>query len=61
MHRIIVHEDASFLDGQYTVFGRIVGDESFTTLDNIANMDTLPSDVPVDWQNTEISNTKHDE
>ena len=50
----IVHEDASFLDGQYTVFGRIVGDESFTTLDNIANMDTLPSDVPVDWQNTEI-------
>ena len=37
-----------------TVFGRIVGDESFTTLDNIANMDTLPSDVPVDWQNTEI-------
>ena len=41
--------------GQWiTVFGRIVGDESFTTLDNIANMDTLPSDVPVDWQNTEI-------
>ncbi len=50
----IIHGDASFLDGYYTVFGKIVGDESFTTLDKIANMETSLNDVPVDWQNTEI-------
>ena len=25
----IVHKDSNFLDGQYTVFGRILTDESF--------------------------------
>ena len=57
----IVHRDARSLDGQYTVFGKIVGDESFTTLDKIANMETLPNDVPVDWQNTEIISITFDE
>ena len=36
----IVHKDSNFLDGQYTVFGRIVGEESFGTLDRIANLTT---------------------
>ena len=36
----IVHKDSNFLDGQYTVFGRILTDESFETLDRIATMDT---------------------
>ena len=36
----IVHKDSNFLDEQYTVFGRIVTDESFETLDKIANVPT---------------------
>ena len=32
----IVHENSHFLDGEYTVFGRIVSDESFETLDRLA-------------------------
>jgi len=47
----IVHKDSTFLDGQYTVFGRILTDESFTTLDKLATMPTLPNDQPVSsWQ-----------
>ena len=43
----IVHKDSTFLDGQYTVFGRIVTDESFETLDKIASMATTPTDQPM--------------
>ena len=39
----IVHENSHFLDGEYTVFGRIGSDESFETLDRLANLDTLKS------------------
>ena len=47
----IVHNDSNFLDGQYTVFGRILTDESFETLDRIANSDTAPNDQPMDaWK-----------
>ena len=47
----IVHKDSNFLDGQYTVFGRILTDESFETLDRIATMDTAPNDQPMDaWR-----------
>ena len=47
----IVHKDSNFLDGQYTVFGRILTDESFETLDRIATMDTSPDDRPMDaWK-----------
>ena len=47
----IVHKDSNFLDGQYTVFGRILTDESFDTLDKIATMDTAPNDQPMDaWK-----------
>ena len=42
----IVHQDSSFLDQQYTVFGRIVTEESFTTLDKIANVQTGNNDIP---------------
>ena len=34
----IVHKDSPFLDGQYTVFGRILTDESYATLDKIATL-----------------------
>ncbi|MDA1125249.1 MAG: peptidylprolyl isomerase, partial [Crenarchaeota archaeon] len=47
----IVHKDSNFLDGQYTVFGRILTDESFDTLDRIATMDTAINDQPMDaWR-----------
>ena len=47
----IVHKDSNFLDGQYTVFGRILNDESFETLDRIATMNTAPNDQPMDaWK-----------
>ena len=42
----IVHENSNFLDQQYTVFGRIVTDESFETLDKIASVNTLARDIP---------------
>ena len=47
----IVHKDSNFLDGQYTVFGRILTDESFETLDKMATMKTDPDDRPMDaWR-----------
>lgn len=36
----IVHQDSNFLDGQYTVFGRLATQESFETLDVIASLST---------------------
>jgi peptidyl-prolyl cis-trans isomerase B (cyclophilin B) len=61
----IVHKDSNFLDGQYTVFGRLVTQESFETLDKIASLDTpyslgeaaqneLGSTIPIDWGKGEI-------
>jgi len=61
----IVHKDYSFLDGQYTVFGRLATQESFTVLDTIANLDTPNSigkgeqgnslaDIPMEWGEGEI-------
>ena len=34
----IVHKNSPHLDEQYTVFGRIITQESYDTLDNIANL-----------------------
>ena len=36
----IVHKDSTFLDGEYTVFGRIITQTSFDTLDKIAELET---------------------
>ena len=44
---IEVHKDSTFLDGQYTVFGRIITQESFDTLDYIAELQTMPNDQAV--------------
>lgn len=48
----IVHKDSQFLDQKYTVFGRLVTQESFDTLDKIAELETtgpktnyLPKDL----------------
>ena len=51
----IVHADSNFLDQQYTVFGRIVTEESFQTLDNIAGVDTVPGDKPEDPEQVRIT------
>ena len=52
----IVHGDASWLDEQYTAFGRLVTEESFQTLDSIVSLKTVgpPTDTPLDWTSTEI-------
>ena len=51
----IVHKDSNFLDEQYTVFGRIVTDESFQTLDKIAGVTTGTSDRPIDSDQVKIT------
>jgi len=54
----IVHKDSNFLDGQYTVFGRILTDESFETLDRIATMNTAPNDQPMEAWRAIIKNVQ---
>ena len=51
----IVHGDSNFLDEQYTVFGRIVTEESFETLDKIAGVETEPIDRPVNPEQVKIT------
>ncbi len=51
----IVHADSNFLDEQYTVFGRIVTEESFETLDKIASVNTGNRDNPTDPEQVKIT------
>lgn len=51
----IVHADSNFLDEQYTVFGRIVTEESFETLDKIAAVEIGTSDRPIDPDKVKIT------
>ena len=58
----IVHKDAPALDQNYTVFGRLATQESFDTLDKIAELETtgpstnyIPTDLfPAEIQSAEI-------
>ena len=50
----IVHANSNFLDQQYTVFGRIVTDESFETLDKIASLEIGQRDIPVNTDEAKI-------
>jgi len=54
----IVHKDSNFLDGQYTVFGRIITQESYDTLDKIADLEIASNDIPKNWGETEIVDTE---
>ncbi len=58
----IVHQDSNHLDGQYTVFGRLLTSESFTTLDKIANLSTTQfaglRDVPNQYDPAKITKTE---
>jgi len=51
----IVHQDSNFLDEQYTVFGRIVTEESFETLDKIAAVQTDANDRPIEPEKVRIT------
>ncbi|MGY5148342.1 MAG: peptidylprolyl isomerase [Candidatus Nitrosopumilus sp. bin_7KS] len=51
----IVHADSNFLDEQYTVFGRIVTEESFQTLDKIIAVEIGTSDRPKDPEQVRIT------
>jgi len=51
----IIHQKSNFLDQQYTVFGRIVTDESFETLDKITSLEIGPRDIPVDTDEVKIT------
>ena len=48
-------QDWTNLDEQYTVFGRIVTQESFDTLDKIASVETKDRDIPVDIEKVRIT------
>ena len=52
----IVHKDSNFLDGEYTVFGRIATQESFETLDKIAAVETR-GDKPINPEELRIIKT----
>lgn len=54
----IVHSDSNFLDQQYTVFGRIVTQESFNTLDKIASLETGDRDIPINTEQAKILSAK---
>ena len=51
----IVHENSNFLDEQYSVFGRIVTEESFETLDKIAAVRTDAKDIPINATQVKIT------
>ena len=51
----IVHEDSNFLDEQYTVFGRILTEESFETLDKIVSVQTESNDRPLNPEQVKIT------
>ena len=50
----IVHKDSHFLDEEYTVFGRIITESSFDTLDKIAAVQTGINDRPVNPEQVKI-------
>jgi len=54
----IVHQDSQFLNGQYTVFGRVITEESFATLDKIANVETGDRDIPTNLELVKITGMK---
>ena len=61
----IVQKDSFFLDGKYTVFGRLVTQESYDVLDSIASLETVSDeasgisvDLPLDYIKAEISSIK---
>ena len=60
----IVHKNSNFLDGEYTVFGQLITQESYDTLDALAALPTTTigppngvggvNDIPIAYGNAEI-------
>ena len=50
----IVHKDSNHLDGKYTVFGKLLTEESYDTLDKIANLQTTSNNIPNDLSASQI-------
>ena len=48
----IVLKDANFLDGQYTVFGKVTS--GMDVVDKIAALKTDPADAPVDYESAKM-------
>ena len=48
----IVLKDSSFLDGQYTVFGRVT--QGMDAVDNISSLKTDSSDAPIDVEKSKM-------
>lgn len=55
----IVHQDSFFLDKKYTIFGRLVTQESYDVLDSIASLETVPeTGIPLQYGDAEIHSIK---
>ena len=55
----IVHDrHITTLDEQYTVFGRIITQESYDTLDKLANLETTTKDIPLELEKAKIKKTE---
>jgi len=54
----IVHEKSTHLDEQYTVFGRIITQESYDTLDKLANLVATPEGIPYKHDPAKIKKTE---
>ena len=54
----IVHENSTHLDEQYTVFGRLVTQESYDTLDKIASLEVTTNSIPLELEKAKINKTE---
>lgn len=50
----IIHSDSTTLDQQYTVFGRIITQESFDVVEKIINLERNSRDAPIDLEQATI-------
>lgn len=58
----IIQKDSPSLDGKYTVFGRLITNQSYSALDAIASLQTVhelhsqvPLDIPLNYGDAEVS------
>ena len=54
----IVHENSTHLDEQYTVFGRLITQESYDTLDKIASLEVTTNSIPLELEKAKINKTE---
>ena len=54
----IVHENSTHLDEQYTVFGRLITQESYDTLDAIADLEVTTNSIPLELEKAKIKKTE---